>query len=43
MACLLLSSSKLKQLDQDYITQHPLAISACVALRTQYRMNRWIS
>jgi len=35
--------SKLKQLDQDYIANHPLAISACVALRTQYRMNRWIS
>jgi DNA replication ATP-dependent helicase Dna2 len=35
--------SKLKQLDQDYITNHPLAISACVPLRTQYRMNRWIS
>jgi DNA replication ATP-dependent helicase Dna2 len=35
--------SKLKQLDQDYIANHPLAISACVPLRTQYRMNRWIS
>jgi DNA replication ATP-dependent helicase Dna2 len=35
--------SKLKQLDQDYSAHHPLAVSACVALRTQYRMNQWIS
>ncbi|HEY5003709.1 MAG TPA: AAA domain-containing protein [Ktedonobacteraceae bacterium] len=33
----------LKQLDEDYIKDHPLTISACVALLTQYRMNRWIS
>jgi DNA replication ATP-dependent helicase Dna2 len=35
--------SKLKQLDQNCSANHPLAISACVALRTQYRMNQWIS
>ena len=33
----------LKQQDEDYIKDHPIAISACVALLTQYRMNRWIS
>jgi DNA replication ATP-dependent helicase Dna2 len=33
----------LKQLDEDYIKDHPMVISACVALLTQYRMNRWIS
>ncbi|MBA2394531.1 MAG: AAA family ATPase, partial [Ktedonobacteraceae bacterium] len=33
----------LKQLDEDYIKDHPMTISACVALLTQYRMNRWIS
>ncbi len=35
--------SFLKQLDDDYMNDHPLAISACVPLLTQYRMNRWIS
>ena len=33
----------LKQLDEDYIKDHPMVVSACVALLTQYRMNRWIS
>jgi len=33
----------LKQLDEDYMNGHPLAISACVPLRVQYRMNKWIS
>ncbi len=33
----------LKQLDDDYMNDHPLAISACVPLLMQYRMNRWIS
>ncbi len=33
----------LKQSDEDYMNEHPLAISACVPLRVQYRMNRWIS
>ncbi|HLG64995.1 MAG TPA: AAA domain-containing protein [Ktedonosporobacter sp.] len=35
--------STLKRLDNDYMNDHPLEISACVSLRTQYRMNRWIS
>ncbi len=35
--------SFLKNLDDDYMNNHPLAISACVPLRTQYRMNKWIS
>ncbi len=33
----------LKQLDEDYMNEHPLAVSACVPLRVQYRMNKWIS
>jgi DNA replication ATP-dependent helicase Dna2 len=33
----------LKQQDEDYMNEHPLAISACVPLRVQYRMNKWIS
>ncbi len=35
--------SFLKDLDDDYTKNHPLAISACVPLRVQYRMNKWIS
>ncbi|HZO74254.1 MAG TPA: AAA domain-containing protein [Ktedonobacteraceae bacterium] len=35
--------SSLKQLDHDYMNDHSMEISACVSLRTQYRMNRWIS
>jgi DNA replication ATP-dependent helicase Dna2 len=35
--------SFLKRLDDDYMNDHPLTISACVPLLTQYRMNRWIS
>jgi DNA replication ATP-dependent helicase Dna2 len=34
---------RLKQLDDDYCQQHPLTISSCISLRTQYRMNRYIS
>ncbi len=33
----------LKKLDAAYIQQHTLAMSACVSLRVQYRMNQWIS
>ncbi len=33
----------LKQLDSGYRAAHPEAESACVSLRMQYRMNRWIS
>ncbi len=35
--------STLKRLDNDYMNDHPMEISACVSLRTQYRMNKWIS
>ncbi|GCE13934.1 AAA domain-containing protein [Tengunoibacter tsumagoiensis] len=35
--------SQLKQWDEDYMQAHPLSISACVPLRTQYRMNKWIA
>ncbi len=35
--------SSLKDLDEQYMQDHPLAISACVLLRTQYRMNKWIA
>jgi len=35
--------SFLKDRDDDYMNNHPLAISACVPLRVQYRMNKWIS
>ncbi|HEU5230531.1 MAG TPA: AAA domain-containing protein, partial [Ktedonobacteraceae bacterium] len=35
--------SSLKRLDNDYMNNHPMEISACVSLRTQYRMNQWIS
>src|SRR3989440_1387137 len=38
--------SYLKHLDDDYVKEHgeeDRTISACVSLRMQYRMNRWIS
>ncbi len=35
--------SYLKQRDSDYTKERPWAISACVSLKVQYRMNRWIS
>ncbi len=35
--------SMLKLLDDDYRKNHSLTISACVPLKTQYRMNKWIS
>ena len=35
--------SSLKDLDEQHMQDHPLAISACVLLRTQYRMNKWIA
>ena len=35
--------SALKRLDDDYMNDHPMAMSACVPLRTQYRMNKWIA
>lgn len=35
--------SYLKQRDSDYTKEHPWEISACVSLKVQYRMNRWIS
>ncbi|HZU02992.1 MAG TPA: AAA domain-containing protein [Ktedonobacteraceae bacterium] len=35
--------SFLKRLDDDYRKNHPETISASVPLRTQYRMNKWIS
>ena len=35
--------SMLKRADEQYTQQHPGAISACVPLKAQYRMNRWIS
>jgi DNA replication ATP-dependent helicase Dna2 len=35
--------SYLKRLDEEYIQEHPMAISACVPLRVQYRMNKWIA
>jgi DNA replication ATP-dependent helicase Dna2 len=35
--------SSLKYRDEQYMQDHPLAISACVLLRTQYRMNKWIA
>lgn len=33
----------LKHRDYDYMKHHPEAISACVPLKVQYRMNKWIS
>lgn len=35
--------SMLKQIDDDYRKNDNLTISACVPLKTQYRMNKWIS
>jgi len=35
--------SILKRADEQYVQQHSGAISACVPLKTQYRMNHWIS
>ncbi|HVB21982.1 MAG TPA: AAA domain-containing protein [Ktedonobacteraceae bacterium] len=35
--------SFLKTLDEGYMKVHPQEQAACVALRTQYRMNQWIS
>ena len=35
--------SILKQADERYTLEHSQAISACVPLQMQYRMNRWIS
>ncbi|GHO92072.1 ATPase AAA [Reticulibacter mediterranei] len=35
--------SILKRYDEEYLQEHPMAMSACVPLRTQYRMNQWIS
>ncbi|HEY4036460.1 MAG TPA: AAA domain-containing protein [Ktedonobacteraceae bacterium] len=35
--------SVLKGLDEKYMQDYPLAISACVSLCTQYRMNKWIA
>ena len=35
--------SYLKRIDIDYMKDHPRAISACVSLKVQYRMNQWIS
>ena len=35
--------SLLKQRDFDYTKQHPQAVSACIPLKVQYRMNKWIS
>ncbi len=34
---------QLKRMDNDYMQKQDMTISACVALRTQYRMNKWIS
>jgi DNA replication ATP-dependent helicase Dna2 len=35
--------SILKRHDEDYIQKYPMQVSACVPLRVQYRMNRWIA
>ncbi len=35
--------SRLKRDDYDYMKLHPGETSACVSLKVQYRMNRWIS
>src|SRR6266480_3345159 len=35
--------SKLKLLDNDYTKNHDDTVSACVPLKVQYRMNKWIS
>jgi DNA replication ATP-dependent helicase Dna2 len=34
--------SSLKRLDEDFLKLHSEGESACVSLKTQYRMNRWI-
>jgi DNA replication ATP-dependent helicase Dna2 len=35
--------SILKRHDEDHIQKYPMQVSACVPLRVQYRMNRWIA
>jgi DNA replication ATP-dependent helicase Dna2 len=35
--------SFLKRLDDNYAQKHPMSVNACIALYTQYRMNKWIS
>jgi DNA replication ATP-dependent helicase Dna2 len=35
--------SQLKKADDIYMQEETMAIGACVTLRTQYRMNRWIA
>ena len=35
--------SLLKRLDDDYTKNHSQTVSACVPLKVQYRMNKWIS
>ena len=35
--------SQLKGLEEHYTEKHQERVSACVSLKTQYRMNRWIS
>jgi DNA replication ATP-dependent helicase Dna2 len=35
--------SMLKETDEKHMQRYPMEISACVPLRTQYRMNKWIS
>jgi DNA replication ATP-dependent helicase Dna2 len=35
--------AQLKRLDEIYTSNHQPVISACVALQTQYRMNKWIA
>jgi DNA replication ATP-dependent helicase Dna2 len=35
--------SVLKRLDDDYTNNHSQTVSACVPLKVQYRMNKWIS
>jgi DNA replication ATP-dependent helicase Dna2 len=35
--------SVLKRLDDDYTKNHSQTVSACVPLKVQYRMNKWIS
>ena len=35
--------SMLKRHEEQYTEKHPDTLSACVALKSQYRMNRWIS
>ncbi len=35
--------SMLKRMDDDYTKNHTQTVSACVPLKVQYRMNKWIS